>query len=94
MKGYDKFSFKERKKYEETFVLHNSKLIQDITGASNVFNISQSPLDKSSGIDAILQYNTNLSGIALRIRNPNIQKISSIHLQLNNGFNYLFEFIH
>ena len=27
-------------------------------------------------------------------RNPNIQKISSVHLQLNNGFNYLFEFIH
>ena len=27
-------------------------------------------------------------------RNPKIKKISSIHLQLNDAFNYLFEFIH
>ena len=108
MKGYDKFSFNERKKYEETFVLQNSKLIQDITGASNVFNISQSPLDKRSGIDAILQVDSGLSGVALRIRKPQYkeyakrftighhisQSNSQIHTILNSVENDLVYYPH
>ena len=108
MKGYDKFSFNERKKYEETFVLQNSKLIQDITGASNVFNISQSPLDKRSGIDAILQVDSGLSIVALRIRKPQYkeyakrfttghhisQSNSQIHTILNSVENDLVYYPH
>jgi len=44
IKNYKKFSFEERKRYEETFVQNNSALIQDLTGASLVYNISQTPL--------------------------------------------------
>ena len=54
MKGYDKFPFEERKLYEETFVENNSALIEELTGASRVFDISQTPMDKRSGVDAIL----------------------------------------
>ena len=32
MKGYDKFPFEERKRYEETFVQNNSSLIEELTG--------------------------------------------------------------
>ena len=46
MKGYDKFPFEERKRYEESFVQNNSALIQDLTGASLVYNISQTEMDK------------------------------------------------
>jgi len=53
MKGYDKFPFEERKIYEETFVENNSALIEELTGASRVFDISQTPMDKRSGVDFI-----------------------------------------
>jgi hypothetical protein len=77
MKGYYKdFPFKERKNYEETFVQNNSALIQDITGASLVYNISQTEMDKRSGIDAILMVDGGLSGVALRIRKPKYKKYS------------------
>ena len=56
MKGYNKFPFEERKLYEEIFVQNNSALIQEITGASLVYNISQTEMDKRSGIDAILPH--------------------------------------
>ena len=69
LKNYN-YSFKERKDYEETFVQNNSALIQEITGASLVYNISQTELDKRSGIDAILMIDGGLSGVALRIRKP------------------------
>ena len=76
MKGYDKFSFEERKRYEETFVENNSALIEELTGASRVFDISQTPMDKRSGVDAILQFDRGLSGVALRIRKPQYKKFS------------------
>ena len=74
MKGYDKFPFEERKRYEESFVDNNSALIEELTGASRVFNISQTPLDKRAGVDAILQFDRGLSGVALRIRKPQYKK--------------------
>ena len=76
MKGYDKFTFEERKRYEETFVENNSALIEELTGASRVFDISQTPMDKRSGVDAILQFDRGLSGVALRIRKPQYKKFS------------------
>ena len=76
MKGYDKFSFEERKIYEETFVENNSALIEELTGASRVFDISQTTMDKRSGVDAILQFDRGLSGVALRIRKPQYKKFS------------------
>lgn len=76
MKGYDKFSFEQRKRYEEKFVQNNSALIQDLTGASLVYNISQTPLDVRVGVDAILQLDRGLSGVALRIRKPQYKKFS------------------
>ena len=77
MKGYDKFPFEERKLYEEIFVQNNSALIQDLTGASLVYNISQTEMDKRSGIDAILQIDRGLQGVALRIRKPQYKKYST-----------------
>ena len=74
MKGYDKFPFEERKRYEEYFVDNNSALIEELTGASRLFNISQTPLDKRAGVDAILQFDRGLSGVALRIRKPQYNK--------------------
>ena len=50
MKNYKNFSFKERKRYEESFVENNSGLIQEISGAGSVFNISQTPLNKRAGL--------------------------------------------
>ena len=76
MKGYDKFPFEERKIYEETFVQNNSSLIEELTGASRVFDISQTPMDKRAGVDAILQFDRGLSGVALRIRKPQYKKFS------------------
>ena len=76
MKGYDKFPFEERKIYEETFVENNSALIEELTGASRVFDISQTPMDKRAGVDAILQFDRGLSGVALRIRKPKYEKFS------------------
>ena len=76
MKGYDKFPFEERKRYEETFVQNNSGLIQELTGASSVYNISQTPMDRRAGVDAILQFDRGLSGVALRIRKPQYKKFS------------------
>ena len=76
MKGYDKFPFEERKIYEETFVQNNSSLIEELTGASRVFDISQTPMDKRAGVDAILQFDRGLSGEALRIRKPKYEKFS------------------
>jgi hypothetical protein len=70
------YSFKDRKEYEETFVENNSALIQEITGASLVYNISQTEMDKRSGIDAILMIDGGLSGVALRIRKPKYKKYS------------------
>ena len=76
IESYKKFSFEERKRYEETFVENNSALIEELTGASRVFNISQTPLDKRAGVDAILQFDRGLSGVALRIRKPQYKKFS------------------
>ena len=76
MKGCDKFPFEERKRYEESFVQNNSALIQDLTGASLVYNISQTEMDKRSGIDAILQIDRGLQGVALRTRKPEYKKYS------------------
>ena len=76
MKNYKSFPFEELKQYEETFVQNNSALIQDITGASLVYNISQTEMDKRSGIDAILMVDGGLSGVALRIRKPKYKKYS------------------
>ena len=76
IESYKKFSFEERKRYEESFVENNSGLIQELTGASRVFNISQTPLDKRAGVDAILQFDRGLSGVALRIRKPQYKKFS------------------
>ena len=76
MKNYKSFPFEERKFYEETFVQNNSALIQEITGASLVYNISQTEMDKRSGIDAILMIDGGLSGVALRIRKPKYKKYS------------------
>ena len=76
MKGYNKFPFEERKQYEETFVENNSALIEELTGASRVFDISQTPMDKRAGVDAILQFDRGLSGVALRIRKPQYKKFS------------------
>jgi len=76
MKGYDKFPFEERKRYEESFVENNSALIEELTGASRVFDISQTPMDKRAGVDAILQFDRGLSGVALRIRKPQYKKFS------------------
>jgi hypothetical protein len=50
MKVYENFSFIERKKYEETFVTQDSSLIQELTGAGCMFNISQTPLNKRAGL--------------------------------------------
>ena len=76
LKGYDKFPFEERKRYEENFVENNSALIEELTGASRVFDISQTPMDKRAGVDAILQFDRGLSGVALRIRKPQYKKFS------------------
>jgi len=76
MKNYKDFSFEERKNYEERFVQNNSALIQEITGASLVYNISQTPLDLRSGVDAIIQLDRGLSGVALRIRKPQYKRFS------------------
>ena len=51
-------------------------MIQELTGAGSVFNISQTPLDKRAGVDAILQFDRGLSGVALRIRKPQYKKYS------------------
>jgi hypothetical protein len=74
--SYKKFPFEERKRYEETFVENNSALIEELTGASRVFDISQTPMDKRAGVDAILQFDRRLSGVALRIRKPQYKKFS------------------
>ena len=74
--SYKKFPFEERKRYEETFVENNSALIEELTGASRVFDISQTPMDKRAGVDAILQFDRGLSGVALRIRKPQYKKFS------------------
>ena len=76
IESYKKFSFEERKRYEESFVENNSGLIQELTGAGSVFNISQTPMDKRAGVDAILQFDRGLSGVALRIRKPQYKKFS------------------
>ena len=76
MKNYKFFPFEERKRYEETFVENNSALIEELTGASRVFDISQTPMDKRAGVDAILQFDRGLSGVALRIRKPQYKKFS------------------
>jgi hypothetical protein len=76
MKGYEKFPFEERKRCEETFVENNSALIEELTGASRVFDISQTPMDKRAGVDAILQFDRGLSGVALRIRKPQYKMFS------------------
>ena len=71
-------------------------------------NISQSPLDKRSGIDAILQVDSGLSGVALRIRKPQYkeyakrftighhisQSNSQIHTILNSVENDLVYYPH
>ena len=76
IESYKKFPFEERKRYEETFVENNSASIEELTGASRVFNISQTPLDKRAGVDAILQFDRGLSGVALRIRKPQYKKFA------------------
>ncbi len=39
---------------------NNSALIEELTGASKVFDISQTPMDNRSGVDAILQLDREL----------------------------------
>jgi len=56
--------------------MSNSALIEELTGASRVFDISHTPMDKRSGVDAILQFDRGLSGVALRIRKPQYKKFS------------------
>jgi len=75
MKNYN-YDFEERNRYEENFVENNSALIEELTGASRVFDISQTPMDKRAGVDAILQFDRGLSGVALRIRKPQYKKFS------------------
>ena len=41
-----------------------------------VYNISQTPLDKKSGVDAILQIDRGPQGVALRVRKPKYKKYS------------------
>ena len=60
IKKYEKFPFEERKLYEETFVQNNSALIEELTGASRVFDISQTPMDKRSGVDLFHIQNNNI----------------------------------
>jgi len=45
MKNYN-YDFEERNRYEENFVENNSALIEELTGASRVFDISRTPMDK------------------------------------------------
>ena len=78
------YNFWERKQYEETFVQNNSALIQDLTGASVVYNISQTPLDKKSGADAILQIDRGLQRVALRVRRPEYKKWNKRFTNLNH----------
>ena len=40
-------------------------MLQELTGASSVFDISQTPLDKRAGFDAILQFDRGLSEVAV-----------------------------
>jgi len=68
------YDFEARKQYEETFVRNNSGLIMELTGASWVYDISRSKLDRQSGIDAIIQIDKGLSGVALRVRRPKYKK--------------------
>ena len=68
------YDFEARKQYEETFVRNNSSLIMELTGASWVYDISRSKLDRQSGIDAIIQIDKGLSGVALRVRRPKYKK--------------------
>ena len=70
------YDFEARKQYEETFVRNNSSLIMELTGASWVNDISRSKLDRQSGIDAIIQIDKGLSGVALRVRRPKYKKYS------------------
>ena len=39
---------------------NNIALIEELTDASTVFDISQTPMDKRSGVDAILQLDREL----------------------------------
>ena len=55
---------------------NNSALIQDLSDASLVYNISQTPLDIRAGVDVMLQFDRGLSGVALRIRKPQYKKFS------------------
>ena len=60
LKNYKYFPFEERKEYEETFVENNSALIEELTGASRVFDVSQTPMDKRSGVDLFHIQNNNI----------------------------------
>ena len=40
-------------------------MLQELTGASSVFDISQTPLDKRAAFDAILQFDRGLSEVAV-----------------------------
>ena len=53
MKNYS-YDFKERNKYDETFVDNNSGFIQKLTGAVSVFDISKIPLVKRAGFDNLI----------------------------------------
>ena len=52
MKNYN-YTFQKRKDYEETFVENNNGLIHELTGAGPEFNLSQTPLDKTVGVDIL-----------------------------------------
>ena len=74
MKGYDKFPFEERKRYEETFVENNPSLIKDLTSSQAVFSQSQTDLDIYSGTDIMVRSGRDIWGVALRIRSPRFFK--------------------
>ena len=74
MKGYDKFTFEERKQYEETFVENNPSLIKDLTSSQQIYNLSQSDMDIYSGTDITVRSGRDIWGVAMRIRSPRFFK--------------------
>ena len=64
------YSFKANKTYEETFTKANTQLLLDLMGADSYVDLSQTFLDKDSGIDGIAKVGKDNKGVALRIRKP------------------------
>lgn len=73
MKNFN-YDFKERKKYEETFINNNQTLIKDLTSSQTIYSQSQTDLDIYSGTDITVRSGRDIWGIALRIRSPRFFK--------------------